>query len=78
MVLEEQKFFVGEMVADANRRRKFDEVGALAQNVRDLTREIDSIQGMLAGLDFEGVYTGGVGNGGGGGGIAGLEGDGKR
>lgn len=58
IVLEEQKFFVSEMIADANRRRKFDEVSSLAVNVEDLSREIDKVNGMLAGLDFEGVYTG--------------------
>lgn len=57
IVLEEQKFFVSEMIADANRRRKFDEVSSLAMNVEDLSREIDRINGMLAALDFEGVYT---------------------
>ncbi|OGE50697.1 hypothetical protein PENARI_c016G12077 [Penicillium arizonense] len=57
IVLEEQKFFVSEMIADANRRRKFDEVSSLAVNVEDLSREIDRVNGMLAGLDFEGVYT---------------------
>ncbi|RAK85036.1 FYVE-domain-containing protein [Aspergillus costaricaensis CBS 115574] len=58
IVLEEQKFFVSEMIADANRRRKFDEVSSLAMNIEDLTREIDRVNGMLDGLDFEGVYTG--------------------
>ncbi|KAJ5884821.1 hypothetical protein N7495_009331 [Penicillium taxi] len=58
MVLEEQKFFVSEMIADANRRRKFDEVSSLAMNVEDLSREIDRVNGMLSNLDFEGVYTG--------------------
>ncbi|KAL4809945.1 putative vacuolar segregation protein [Aspergillus unguis] len=56
IVLEEQKFLVSEMIADANRRRKFDEVSSLAMNVEDLTREIDRINGMLDGLDFEGAY----------------------
>ncbi|XHG05520.1 hypothetical protein AWENTII_008741 [Aspergillus wentii] len=59
IVLEEQKFFVSEMIADANRRRKFDEVSSLAMNVEDLSREIDRVNGMLDGLDFEGVYTSG-------------------
>ncbi|KAL4966005.1 putative vacuolar segregation protein (Pep7) [Aspergillus stella-maris] len=59
IVLEEQKFFVSEMIADANRRRKFDEVSSLAMNVEDLTKEIDRINGMLDGLDFEGAYMGG-------------------
>ncbi|KAL4897343.1 putative vacuolar segregation protein [Aspergillus ambiguus] len=58
IVLEEQKFFVSEMIADANRRRKFDEVSSLAMNVEDLTREIDRVNGMLNSLDFESVYTG--------------------
>lgn len=57
MVLEEQKFFVSEMIADANKRRRFDEVSSLTQNVEDLDREIDLISGKLAQLDFEGVYT---------------------
>ncbi|KAJ5692681.1 hypothetical protein N7462_002104 [Penicillium macrosclerotiorum] len=57
IVLEEQKFFVSEMIADANRRRKFDEVSSLAVNVEDLSQEIDRVNGMLASLDFEGVYT---------------------
>jgi rabenosyn-5 len=57
IVLEEQKFFVSEMVADANKRRKFDEVSALAQNVRDLDHEIDTLQGQLGQLDFAGAYA---------------------
>lgn len=56
IVLEEQKFFVQEMIADANKRRKFDEVGALAMNVDDLSKEIDQIQGQLNGMDFAGAY----------------------
>lgn len=56
IVLEEQKFMVQEMVSDANKRRKFDEVAALAGNIEDLSREIDGIQGMLDNLDFEGAY----------------------
>lgn len=61
IVLEEQKFFVGEMIADANKRRKFDEVSALSQNVQDLGREIDQIQGQIGQLDFAGVYGGQIG-----------------
>ena len=56
IVLEEQKFFVDEMVRDANKRRKFDEVISLTQNVQDLSREIDQIQGQLGQLDFAGAY----------------------
>lgn len=57
IVLEEQKFFVSEMIADANKRRKFDEVGSLAQNVEDLSREIDQIQSQLSQMDFAGAYA---------------------
>ncbi|KAK3067722.1 carboxypeptidase Y-deficient [Teratosphaeriaceae sp. CCFEE 6253] len=57
IVLEEQKFFVSEMIADANKRRKFDEVAALAQNVEDLSRELDQIQGQLGQMDFAGAYA---------------------
>jgi rabenosyn-5 len=57
IVLEEQKFFVSEMIADANRRRQFDEVSALSGNVEDLSREIDQIQGQLAQMDFAGAYA---------------------
>ncbi|KIX04146.1 uncharacterized protein Z518_07700 [Rhinocladiella mackenziei CBS 650.93] len=67
IVLEEQKFMVQEMIADANRRRKFDEVAALAGNVEDLSTEIDSVQKLVDNLrgEFEGVYTGQAGGGGG-------------
>ncbi|KAK5175511.1 carboxypeptidase Y-deficient [Saxophila tyrrhenica] len=58
IVLEEQKYFVSDMIADANKRRKFDEVGSLAQNVEDLSREIDQIQAQLAQMDFAGAYAG--------------------
>ncbi|APA13172.1 hypothetical protein sscle_10g079420 [Sclerotinia sclerotiorum 1980 UF-70] len=56
IVLEEQKFFVQEMVADAGKRRKFDEVDALRTNLTDMQREIDNVNGMIEQLDFEGVY----------------------
>ncbi|KAI9816303.1 MAG: carboxypeptidase Y-deficient [Pycnora praestabilis] len=58
IVLEEQKFMVSEMIADANKRRKFDEVSSLAQNVEDLSKEIDQVNGMLAQMDFAGAYGG--------------------
>ncbi|KAH8809146.1 hypothetical protein F5884DRAFT_794632 [Xylogone sp. PMI_703] len=58
IVLEEQKFFVGEMIADANKRRKFDEVSSLSSNLQDLSKEIDQVNGMLAQLDFASVYAG--------------------
>ncbi|KAM5445283.1 carboxypeptidase Y-deficient [Microsporum audouinii] len=58
IVLEEQRFFVSEMIADANKRRKFDEASSLAQNIADLNKEIDHVNGMISQLDFEGLYTG--------------------
>lgn len=63
IVLEEQKFMVQEMIADANKRRKFDEVAALAGNVEDLSTEIDSVQKLVDNLrgEFDSVYTGGGG-----------------
>ena len=61
IVLEEQKFLVQEMIADATRRRKFDEVAALAGNVEDLSHEIDDVGKMAEGVrgEFEGLYSGG-------------------
>ncbi|KAL8660705.1 MAG: hypothetical protein Q9202_006285 [Teloschistes flavicans] len=58
MVLEEQSFMVKEQIADASRRRKFDEVSSLSQNVEDLSREMDHVQGQLDQLDFAGAYGG--------------------
>ncbi|KAF2261292.1 hypothetical protein CC78DRAFT_470712 [Lojkania enalia] len=56
IVLEEQKFMVSEMVADATKHRRFDEVSSLAQNLEDLNKEIDQINGQLGQLDFAGAY----------------------
>ena len=58
IVLEEQKYMVSKMVADANKRRKFDEVAALSANLAEMGREIDTVMGLIKGLDFEGLYTG--------------------
>ena len=72
IVLEEQKFFVAEMVADAHKRRKFDEAASLQGNLGDLGREIDAVNGMLGQLDFAGVYAREGGNGFGDGGVLGM------
>ncbi|KAF2732918.1 hypothetical protein EJ04DRAFT_496085 [Polyplosphaeria fusca] len=56
IILEEQKFMVSEMVANATKHRRFDEVSSLAQNVEDLNREIDQINGQLGQLDFASAY----------------------
>ncbi|KAL8723340.1 MAG: hypothetical protein Q9225_000323 [Loekoesia sp. 1 TL-2023] len=58
IVLEEQSFLVKEQIADASKRRKFDEVSSLSQNVEDLGREIDHVQGQLGQLDFATAYGG--------------------
>lgn len=56
IILEEQKFMVSEMVANATKHRRFDEVTSLAQNLEDLNVEIDQCNGQLGQLDFAGVY----------------------
>ncbi|RMZ89427.1 hypothetical protein DV736_g3336, partial [Chaetothyriales sp. CBS 134916] len=65
IVLEEQKFLVQEMIADANKRRKFDEVSALAGNVEDLSREIDEVSKMVEGVlgEIGDAYTEGAARG---------------
>ena len=60
IVLEEQSFLVKEQIADASKRRKFDEVSSLAQNAEELGKEIDQVQRQLGQLDFAGVYGGGM------------------
>jgi hypothetical protein len=56
IILEEQKFMVSEMVANATKHRRFDEVTSLAQNLEDLNKEIDQINGQLSQLDFASAY----------------------
>lgn len=57
IVLEEQRFMVGEMVASAKKARRFDEVQVLDGNLADLGKEIDDVTGMLGQLDFAAVYA---------------------
>lgn len=59
IVLEEQSFLIKEQLADAKKRRQFDEAAALKQAVEDLGSEIDQVQGQLGQLDFAGAYSGG-------------------
>lgn len=63
IVLEEQRFMIEEMLSGARKRRKFDEVAALMNNLQDLNAEIDHINATLSRLDFAAVYNGGGGNG---------------
>jgi rabenosyn-5 len=60
IVLEEQKFFVSEMLADASKHRRFDEVESLKANVLELGKEVDEIRGQLGQVErgFVGVYSG--------------------
>jgi rabenosyn-5 len=72
IVLEEQKFMVGEMIEGAKKGRKFDEVKALVESRGELEKEIDGLNGVLGQLDWRGVYAGNGGNGGNGGGGLGI------
>lgn len=56
IILEEQKFMVSEMLANATKHRRFDEVTSLAQNLDDLNQEIGQINGQLSQLDFASAY----------------------
>lgn len=60
IVLEEQKFMVEEMLRDAQRRRKFEEVESLGRNVEELGKECDGLRSMLeeVGKGFGAVYGG--------------------
>ena len=60
IVLEEQSFLIKEQIADASKRRKFDEVSSLSQNLEDLGKEIDQVQGQLGQLDFASAYSNGI------------------
>jgi rabenosyn-5 len=65
IVLEEQKFLVQEMLADARKKRRFEEMSVLSSNVDDLSREIDGLKGRLARVEgnFEGLYREQIGDG---------------
>ncbi|KAF2762213.1 FYVE-domain-containing protein [Pseudovirgaria hyperparasitica] len=60
IVLEEQKFFVQEMLADVKKHRRFDEAAALGQNIEDLNREIAQITSQISSMDFASAYQGGI------------------
>ncbi|KAI5785083.1 FYVE zinc finger-domain-containing protein [Peziza echinospora] len=51
MVLEEQRFLVEGMLADAGRQRRFDEVGVLTQSLRELEAEIEVVRGEVEGVE---------------------------
>lgn len=58
VVLEEQRFMVKEMVANARGARRFEEVGALSKNVEELEREIVGLRVKVEGVEerWESVY----------------------
>lgn len=62
VVLEEQRFLVKEMVANARGARRFEEVGALSKNVEELEREIVELRVKVDGVEerWEGVYGNGA------------------
>jgi rabenosyn-5 len=53
MVLEEQKFLVENMIEQARRGRRMEEVGALRESVGELEGEIDKIKQELGDLLIE-------------------------
>jgi rabenosyn-5 len=58
IILEEQKFMVNEMLTEARKKRRFEEMAALSTNIDDLTKEIDSLRARLSRVegDFENLY----------------------
>jgi rabenosyn-5 len=59
IVLEEQKFIVTEMLNEARKKRRFEEMSALSTNVDDLSREIDSLRARVVKVEgeFAGLYV---------------------
>ena len=51
IILEEQQFMLGEMVRDASRRRKFDEVESLRGNLTEIEKEVVRVQGLVSGVE---------------------------
>jgi rabenosyn-5 len=52
MLLEEQKFWVSGMLENARKKRKFDEIGALQQNVEELDAEIEKVKAAIDKLEM--------------------------
>jgi rabenosyn-5 len=59
IVLEEQKFIVTEMLNEARKKRRFEEMSALSTNVDDLSREIDNLRARVVKVEgeFAGLYV---------------------
>ena len=50
MVLEEQKFLLLQMLQDAKRRRRFDEVDALNRSLEEIEHEVEALGGGVVGV----------------------------
>lgn len=53
IVLDEQKFLLEEMLADARRGRRFDEIGALSEGLDELDAERERVMGEIEVLEME-------------------------
>jgi rabenosyn-5 len=60
VVLEEQRFMVNDMLANARAARRFEEATALAKNLEELDREIEASRQVVARVEqrWEGLYSG--------------------
>jgi hypothetical protein len=60
VVLEEQRFMVHEMLANARSARRFEEVSVLSRNVEELDREIEEAKRLVEGVEerWEGLFAG--------------------
>ncbi|SCU95997.1 LAME_0F14422g1_1 [Lachancea meyersii CBS 8951] len=53
MVIEEQKFLVEDMIAQATKQRKFDEASVLSKNLEELKSQSDKLASLLGGEGFK-------------------------
>lgn len=57
IVLEEQRFMLGDMIAVARRAQRFDEQAVLTGNMAELDRECDRLRDMLYQLQTKNIYV---------------------
>lgn len=57
IVLEEQRFMLGDMLAVARKAQRFDEQAALTGNMEELDRECDRLRDMLYQLQTKNIYV---------------------
>ncbi|AET41454.1 phosphatidylinositol-3-phosphate binding protein Ecym_8168 [Eremothecium cymbalariae DBVPG len=53
MVLKEQKYIVEGLVEDAKKQRKFEEIPTLKQNINEIAKKIEDVEGTLGDQGFE-------------------------